>query len=75
MKGGRGAVPLTRRNPADQRRGGPMALPSAERLVDDLHDEIVVAPAERPSHPGQTGVVGEIGAGVHLEHVGLAVCR
>jgi len=49
-----------------------VALSPHQGLVDDLQDEIVVAPAEGAGHPGEAGVARQVGARVHLEHVGLA---
>src|SRR5215217_6206343 len=50
-----------------------MALRASERLVYDLHDEVVVAPAEGAAHAGQARVAGKVGGRIDLEDVRLAV--
>jgi ribosomal protein S18 acetylase RimI-like enzyme len=50
-----------------------VALGAHERLVDDLHDEVVVAPAEGAPHPGEAGIARKVGAGIHFEHVDLTL--
>src|SRR5215218_3936638 len=48
-----------------------MALRAHESLVHDLHDQLVVAPAEGSGHTRQASIAREIWRRVDLEDVGL----
>src|SRR4051794_2759269 len=50
-----------------------MALRAGESLVDDLHDQLVVAPAKSATHASQSGVAREVGRRVDLEDIRLAI--